>query len=244
MRADREADDWKAKYQNLQQEYRDLREAAEDMRQDTAGSMQEVRSLTQRVTDKHQVEEHLANQNAELKEQLEDWKERYAKTRAHLRTLKASSTGLFIQQPTAAQFVHDGSILDSRGAVKDVSVTRFQAAVDEIIQLAHNGKSADAFSCMKSLVACVRAITGDVSKTNPRGPEDFIKRRKKLEARIASTTNHMITVCQNHASADGLAPVAIVDAAVAHLTSAVVDYVKMMKVKPSSEADLDGHDFR
>lgn len=244
MRANREAEDWKEKYQGLQQEFRDFHEAAENMRQETASSMQEIRSLTTHIHNQQQAEEELAKQNTELKEQLEDWKARHAKTRAHLRTLKASSSGLFIQQPTAAQYVEDGSILDARGAIKDVSVTRFQLAVDELLQLLHDGEVNNVLVHLQQLVTCVRAITSDVSKTNPRGPEDFIKRRKKLEARIAATTNHLITVCKNHASANGLAPVALVDSAASHLTAGVVDYIKMMKVKPSPEGELDGGDFR
>ena len=270
MRADREADDWREKYENLEQdfnefrqskdgleqelhehrqhrdaleqEYFEYRQSTDDVRHQTAESMQELRALTEHVSGRREGEEALAKKNAELREELENLKSRHAKTRAHLRSLRASSTGLFIQQPTAAQFIREGSVLDSQGAIHDVSVTRFQLSVDELLQLAREGAPSDVLGHMRQLVACVRGITNDVSKANPRGSEDFMKRRKKLEARVASTTNNLITVCKNHAVANGLAPVALVDAAASHLTAGVVDYIKIMKVKPSYEGELEDRD--
>ncbi|KAL9083712.1 MAG: hypothetical protein Q9159_005612 [Coniocarpon cinnabarinum] len=284
MRADREADDWREKYEHLEQElnshraskdgleselyehrqarealeeeitehmqareaieqeYASFRESTEDIRTHNAESMRDIRSLAEQLRDRSDAEESLAKNNVELKEQLEDLKSRHVKTRAHLRSLKASSTGLYIQQPTAAKVLQEDSVLDSQGAIHDVSVTKFQLAVDELLQLARAEESGNVFGYMHTLVASVRGITNDVSKANPRGPEDFMKRRKKLEARIASTTNHLISVCKNHAVGQGLAPVALVDAAASHLSAAVVDYVKLMKVRPSYEGELEDHD--
>ena len=242
MRADREAEDWKDRYESLEHEFEEYRHATESIQRETAESMQEVRSLTQRIDGRRPVEEKLAKQNAQLQDEIETWKDRHAKTRAHLRTLKASSTSLYIQQPTAAQFLHEQSVLDPRGAVRDISVSRFQQAVDEVLRLARDGEPSDVLTYMQQLVACVRGITNDVSKADPRGPDEFVKRRTKLELRIAATTNNVITVCKNHAVANGLAPVALVDAAASHLSSSVVDYIKFMKVKPSPEEDLDEHD--
>jgi hypothetical protein len=52
------------------------------------------------------------------------------------------------------------------------------------------------------------------------------------------TANSLITATKQHASANGLSPVALLDAAASNLTAAVVELVKAVGVHPSSASEL------
>lgn len=207
-----------------------------------------MRSLAQRVNQRSGGEEQLVNQVTDLEATIETWKNRHAKTRAHLRSLRATSMGFYIQQPNAPQFAKEGGFIDAKGLVRDTSVTHFQLAIDELLQLSHGDEPNQVLPYMRNIVSCVRAVTGDINQSatnNLRIPKDVGERRKKLEARVAATSNNLITTAKNHATAGGLAPVALMDAAASHLTMAIVELVKVVKVRPTPEGELmDQDDFR
>lgn len=206
-----------------------------------------MKSLAQRVAQRSQNEEQLAKQVSNLETSVEEWKTRHAKARAHLRTLRASSGGFYIQQPNAPQFIKANGFVDPKGLVRDTSVTQFQLAVDELLQLARAEDPTPVLPYMRHMVTCVRGVTGDVSEAvasgNPRGmSKGDVEKRKKAEQRVAAATNNLISTAKNHATSSGLAPVALVDAASGHLVGAVVELVKMVKVRPTAEGEL-GDDF-
>lgn len=240
---DSSTDDWRARYESLEQEFHEHRQVSEDVRHSANQSLREMRALVMEVNQRSEHEERLVNRISTLEAQVEDWKSRHAKTNAHLRTLRASSMGVFIEQPTAPQFASENSLMSSTGLIRDTSVTRFQMAIDELLQLSRGDHPDQVLPFMRKVVAGVRSMTADVNKAGAQSAsDDSAMRRKKLEAQIAAASNNLISVAKNHTLSQGLAPVSLIDAATSHLTLAVIELIKYVKVRPTSEAALESHD--
>jgi hypothetical protein len=107
---------------------------------------------------------------------------------------------------------------------------------------------------MRHVVKCVRAITGDIDSTSLsqiQSPTSSVsgdifaspeKQQAKLKSRVSATANNLITATKNHTSSGGLSPVSLLDAAASHLSTAVVELVKHVKVRPTPEDELEGDD--
>lgn len=235
----KENDDWRERYETLEQDFHEHRQVTEEVRHEATQSLQEMRNLSQKVQERSQNEETLTKQVAELESSVEDWRSRHAKAKAQLRNLQASSMALYIEQPTATQFAQQAGFLDARGLIRDVSVTQFQIAVEELLQLSRSSEPAQVLPYMRNMVSSVRAITADIDLSGLKLPEDVMKRREKSKARVSAATNNLITTAKNHATSNGLAPVSLIDAAASHLTVAVVELIKDVKVRPTSVTELD-----
>jgi len=96
---------------------------------------------------------------------------------------------------------------------------------------------------MKTVVVAVRSITTDIDNAPQKTQdEDVLKRHSKLKSKVSATANNLITASKNHAAAGGLSPVSLLDAAASHLTAAVVDLVKMVKIRPTPVDELQDDD--
>ena len=214
--------------------------------------LQEMRELSARSDNALEKEERLLQQVASLETELKEWKSRYAGAKTQLRSLKASSIGLAsLASPDITNYTRDASFATPDGMVKDVHVTKFQLSIDELLQVARRSGPEQVLDSMKHVVKCVRAITGDLDSTSlsqvqsPSGsvngdvvlsPE---KQQAKLKARVSATANNLITASKNHASSAGLSPVSLLDAAASHLSTAVVELVKHVKIRPTPEGELE-----
>ena len=72
--------------------------------------------------------------------------------------------------------------------------------------------------------------------------DEAAKRRAKLQANVAATANNVVTACKNYASANGISPVSLLDAAASHLATAVVGLVRSVKIRPTAAGELDEDD--
>jgi hypothetical protein len=61
----------------------------------------------------------------------------------------------------------------------------------------------------------------------------------KLKARVTGTANSLITATKQHASASGLSPVALLDAAASNLTASIVELIKAVGIKPTPKVELE-----
>ncbi|KAI9653684.1 MAG: component of the polarisome [Alyxoria varia] len=235
--------DWKNRYEALEEEFHQQRNVTEEVRHEAAQHLDEMRKMAQTLNVRNQNEEKLSKQVEQLEISVENWKSRHAKSRAQLRNLKASSMSGMIQQPTAEQFAKHAGYLDQRGVVKDVNITKFQGAIDELLRVSRSEEPPATLQFMQSIVTCVRHINDDIDKTPVSKDLEQTKTRAKLKAKIAATTNNLITVAKNHAVSEGMAPVSLVDAAASHLTMAVVELVKVVKIRPTPAGELDDGDF-
>jgi predicted nucleic acid-binding Zn-ribbon protein len=248
--------EWRQRCEELEQELSEQQQVAEEVRRDASTFLQEMKELSARSDAAAEKEEQMAHKVSSLETELKDWKSRYAKAKTQLRNLKASSMGLSqLMSPDLGNYTRDASFTSPDGVVKDVHVTKFQLSIDELLQIARRANSEQTLESMRHVVKCVRAITGDIDSTSSlsqmQSPTSSVsgdilanpeKQQAKLKSRVSATANNLITATKNHASSSGLSPVSLLDAAASHLSTAVVELVKYVKVRPTPEDELEDDD--
>lgn len=244
--------EWRRRAEDLEQELNEQQQLADEVRRDAAQYLQEMRELSNRSDMAFEKEERLTNQVNALEIELREWKARYARAKTQLRSLKASSIGLAsLASPDISNYTRDASFSTPDGMVKDVHITKFQLSIDELLQVARRSDPEQILESMRHVVKCVRAITGDIDSTplsQLQSPNSSVngdsiaspdKVQMKLKSRVSATANNLITASKNHASSAGLAPVSLLDAAASHLSTAIVELVKTVKVRPTPADELE-----
>ncbi|CZS98948.1 related to GRIP1 associated protein 1 [Rhynchosporium agropyri] len=226
--------------QELRDELRQQQVVTDQVRREAQEFLREMRVLSERSESSYDREEQLSNAVNKLEEEVKDWRDRYARTKTQLRSLRASSIGLTIQQD-AAKYAKESGFTEANGLVKDVHVTKYQISIDELLQTARVDDPSRVIDFMKSVVVNVRRITQDIDDA-PKSSEELVREQTKLKSRVSATANNLITASKNFASAKGLSPVSLLDAAASHLTSAVVELVRTVKIRPTPAGELDDDD--
>ncbi|KAI1609541.1 hypothetical protein EDD36DRAFT_74183 [Exophiala viscosa] len=238
---------WKTKYLQLDQNHENLQgrlaqqqELTDEVRQQAQTFLQEMKAMAESGGNLDR-EQKLQADVHKLEEEVKEWKARYVKTKTALRSVRASSLGLSIARPDASR--HAAALQDQAGLVKDVHVTKFQISIDELLRIARSDSPAAVLDHMKTVVLAVRAITSDIDADATADKSDEVaKRRTKLKSKVSATANNLITASKNFASANGLSPVSLVDAAASHLTAAVVDLLHTAKIRPTPPGELEDND--
>ena len=240
--------EWKTRCENLESdnqalkaELREQQQVTNEVRQEASAFLKEMKAISDRSSQSWEREEHLVHQVQRLEEEVKDWKSRYARTKTQLRTLRASSMGVSIQQPDAGQYVKDGGLTSADGLVKDVHVTKFQIAIDELLRTARVNEPASVLDYMKAVVISVRHVTQDMGDLAS-SEDGSAQRRQALKTRVSATANNLITASKNFAASKGLSPVSLLDAAASHLTSAVVELIRLVKIRPAPADELEDDD--
>jgi len=92
-------------------------------------------------------------------------------------------------------------------------------------------------------VVAVRNITQDiVTSSTPAKEDEMSQRRVKLKSKVSATANNVITASKNFASSNGISPVSLLDAAASHLTAAIVELVRTVKIRPTPAGELEDDD--
>jgi hypothetical protein len=222
---------------------------ANEVRQEATLYLREMRDLSRQTDEAIEQEDKLAAQVTKLERDIETWRERYAKAKAQNKALRASTLGLGLTSVDMGNLSREDSFLSQDGLVCDVDITRFQLAVDELLKSARRPGSDSMLESVKQVTICVSAISATIgtdgyptpspSPHSPTGaPPSTSPSVAKLKARVTGTANSLITATKQHASASGLSPVALLDAAASNLTAAVVELIKAVGVRPSSASEL------
>ncbi|KAL1636287.1 component of the polarisome [Neofusicoccum ribis] len=234
--------DWKQRYQQLEREMEEQQHVTDEVRREASQFLQEMRALSERSNASLEKEEKLMAEITRLESEVKEWKSRYARSKTQVRHLRASSSGLASFAEDASVYARDGNFVQPDGLVKDVHLTKFQLCIDQLLQTARKSNSEAVLDCMKEIVSCVRTITADVdaagSPTSDDG-EDSIKKLHKLKSRVSATANNLITASKNHAAGQGLSPVSLLDAAASHLTTSIVELVKVVRIRPTQPGEED-----
>jgi hypothetical protein len=193
--------------------------------------LNQMKIISERADLSFEREEKLNGQIRKLQGEVQEWKSRYAKAKTTIRSIRSSSLGL--QVPTSGMlFGKEGNLVDVRGLIKAVHLTKFQIAIDELLKVARGINFYQSLEKVKAVVLATRALTQDINGNN----NDSIAR---LKARISATANNLTTAAKNHATGAGLSPVSLLDAAASHLTSSVIELVKLVRIRPTQEGDSD-----
>lgn len=233
----------------LQRENEELRhslaeqqQVTEEVRHQAEEFLQEMRMLSQQSGSTYERQAELESTIESLEHEVREWRNRYARTKTQLRNMRASSMGVGIEHD-AAKFVRERGFTDDNGLVKDVHVTKFQIALDELLQRARNGDPQTVMDAMKSVVVSVRRITKDIDVAQPHPPsEDMDQEQKQMRSKVSATANNLITASKNFAAGAGISPVSLLDAAASHLSAAIVDLLLLVKIRSTPAEELDDED--
>ncbi|OLN80998.1 Protein SPA2 [Colletotrichum chlorophyti] len=226
--------------QQLRMSLQEQQQVTEEARREAREFLREMKMLSQQSGSSWQKQEELEKTIEQLESELRDWQNRYARTKTQLRSMRASSLGLNVEQD-AAKYVRDKGFTREDGAVKDVHVTKFQLAIDELLQRARAENPDKVIDAMKQVVVSVRRITKDIDESAA-GNEDLIQQRSKLKGKISSTANNLITTSKNFAASAGISPVSLLDASASHLVAAIVDILRAVKIRATPAGELEDDD--
>jgi hypothetical protein len=238
---------WKTKFDQLERDHQTLQtklqeqqHVTEEVRQQASGFLSEMRAMAESGGSNWEREEKLGNDVRRLAEEVQDWKGRYAKSKAQLRNLRTSSIGLSMSRPDAARCARANEFTQPDGLVKDIHVTKFQISIDELLRIARMEEPSAVLDHMKSVVVAIRSITQDIDAAAVANRDDEkVHRGGRLKSKVSATANNVITASKNFASSNGISPVSLLDAAASHLTMAVVELVRTVKIRPTPSGELD-----
>lgn len=220
-----------AEIASLKSELREQEEVTDDVRREAMAFLTQMKTLTLRADESITRESALESRITTLESELTDWKTRYAKAKTTIRSIRASSMGL--QVPTTGGLLggKDANMVDPNGLVKAMLLTKFQISIDELLRVARGINYTQSMDSVRNVVLATRAIT------EPLPSPDSHPELAKLVQRVSATANNLTTAAKNHAVGGGLSPVSLLDAAASHLTAAVIELIKVAKLRPTMPGD-------
>jgi len=210
-------------------------QVTEEVRKEAMQFLKQMKDISERADESYEREEKLNAQIQKLQGDVQEWKARYAKAKTTIRSIRSSSLGL--QVPTSGGlFGKEGNLVNARGLVKAVHLTKFQISIDELLKVARSVNFLQSLEQVKSVVTATRTLTKDIERER----SEAVVRAK---SRIAATANNLTTAAKNHATGCGLSPVSLLDAAASHLTASVIELVKLVRIRPTQEGESDDEEF-
>ncbi len=240
--------EWKSRYDHLskahgelQTELQQQRTVTNEVQREAAGFLEEMKMLSTRSEQTSEHKADLVVQIHKLEGQVKEWKNRYAKMRTQLKTARVSSLGIPMQQPDMGQFGKSGGFTQEDGLIKDFHVTQFQVSIDELLRAARVSEPQSVLAQVKSVVVAVRELTQDVGATQPSN-DPVAQQKTQMLDKVSATANNLITASKNFAFSKGLSPVSLLDAAASHVTTAVIELIRLVKIRPTPVEELDDDD--
>ncbi|KAL4968203.1 putative cell polarity protein [Aspergillus stella-maris] len=225
-------------HQKLQTELREQQKVTEEVRREAAGFLMEMRELSEQSHERLEQEERLSEEVHRLEEDIKTWKSRYAKAKTQLRHLRASSAGIEELRSDVNTVAKDNEFLQDHGLIKDVHVTKFQISIDELLRVARSDDHHQVMHQIKAVVIAVRHVLQDVQLGQQSESAEIAKATRKVSA----TANNLITASKNFASSSGLSPISLLDAAASHMSTAVIELIRIVYIRPTPADELNDDD--
>lgn len=228
------------KHRDLQAELQEQQQVTEEVRREASAFLMEMKALSEQSQSRWEHEERLSGEVQRLEEELQQWKTRYAKAKTQLRHLRASS-GISETRPGLSTVTRDNGFMHDDGLVKDIHVTKFQISIDELLRVARSDEYQLVMQQIKGVILAVRHVLHDIeSMQNP--ADGLAAMRTKATRKVSATANNMITAAKNFVRSNGLSPVSLLDAAASHLSTAVIELVRLVKIRPTPGDELNDNE--
>ncbi|RKF71541.1 SpaA/cell polarity protein [Golovinomyces cichoracearum] len=209
----------------------------EDVRLQAQEILKEMRILSEQSCSSNEREEYYTTTIKRLELEIEDWKNRYVKMKTKFRSFQSSSSDPAIQRDIL-KIVCGSDDINTNGMVKDINVIKFQISIDELLRDSRIQEPAKALELTKNVVLNVRNISQDIVEATSNDMKSTLE-QKKLLFGITITTKNLIVATRNFAISKGLSPVSLLDAAVSHLASAVIELLRIVKIRSASQDELE-----
>ncbi|KAH8693782.1 putative cell polarity protein [Talaromyces proteolyticus] len=233
-------DSLETRHQTLQVQLQEQQKTTEEVRRDAATFLKEMRAMSERSNATWEREEKLSRDVNRLEEEVKEWKSRYIKAKTQLRHLRTSSVGISNFRPDVGNFAKENELMQPNGMVKDTHVTKFQISIDELLRTARSGEPGLVLEQMKVVVVTVRHIINDMEASQ--NGEELPFAQKRAKSKVSVTANNLITASKNFASSSGLSPISLLDAAASHLSTAIIELLRLVKICASPAEELEDED--
>lgn len=230
--------DLEIKHEKLQNELREQQHVTEEVRREAASFLMEMRELSEQSHSRLEHEERLSDEVHRLEEEIQTWKGRYTKAKTQMRHLRASTVGISELRSDVNAVAKDNEFLQDDGLIADVHVTKFQISIDELLGIARSEDHQQVMQQIKAVVIAVRHVLQDVQFGQRTESADCAKATRKVSA----TANNLITASKNFASSSGLSPISLLDAAASHMSTAVIELIRIVRIRPTPADELDDDD--
>ena len=235
---------WKRQLEDMQRETLEQQNMVQGLRSEVATLLEELRRLSARndamTTDKESDVAIIRD----LHMQMSAYKRRYEGTKAELRIAQSAS------QVWAQPHVDEWKYVSPTGAVADTNLKSFQTSIDELLTTARSAAPSNVLIAMKTVVLSTTLVTDDIAKyeSQPENELGALSAQQRedvetLKTSISDALTNLMNACRNHASSQGLAPVSLIDAAATHLAIAVVEVVKLLKLRRVPRPSEDDFSF-
>lgn len=153
-----------------------------------------------------------------------------------------ATSQLFVQQPRFEQ-LEDRLPYLPNGGIVDIHVTAFLSAIDTLLTAGRQSSPTRVLGPMRIVVNAVSAVIDDVIAFERRPPKergelDF-DRIRALRERLDTTLSNLATASKTHASAAGLSPVSLLDAAASHVSSTMTDLCRTVSLRKATKAEQE-----
>ena len=240
--------EWRSRYEDLDETHQELRTQLErqekvtnEVKLETVGFFNQMKTLSERSDQSLEREERLVQQIQSMENEIKEWKTRYARTKSQIGILRASSTAVSMQPKEMDEIAKSDAFTASDGLVRHEDVTRFQIAIDELLRSARSSEPNAVLAHVKAVVIAVRSITlstGDTQSIN----NEQAQQQYQLKTKVSATANNLITAARNFSMSHGLSPISLLDAAASHLSSSIIELIKVVKVHTTPADDLEDDD--
>ncbi|KZT51608.1 hypothetical protein CALCODRAFT_487776 [Calocera cornea HHB12733] len=258
---DRDADDAASRLQQAEAELEMVRESfdrfkfeqstrqpeadplADNLRSEVQALVNELNELSERNEEMMHEKDNDAAIIRDLNAQIKEWRRKYENAKTELRHMKATSTLSAPQTPKLNTNDGDHLPTSDTGAIADVHVTAFQSSIDALLAAGRSSQPTSVLSAMKNVVTSVASITDDVRAFEVRPRKDKMgvddEAVRALKDRASATLNNLVMASKNHGTSYGLSPVSLLDAAASHVSSTIVEIVRMLKIRRGTRSFLE-----
>ncbi|CAN6646389.1 hypothetical protein TRVA0_021S02058 [Trichomonascus vanleenenianus] len=229
-------------HSRLAKELEQQQKVTDQVRQEASAFLEEMRTLASSQSSWENVEA-LNLEVQKLKLEVQDWKNRYLRTKNNLKSARSSmymsrTSNAF--RPSPPPIEEDSPFYDAEnGKIRTSSVTRFQVAMDEFL-IKSRTDAGNLLDNLHNLVVATRVVSQDITESS----SDAIDGERQSQiaqctSLVSNTANSLISTTRNHLTSGGLAPISVLDATAADLSSAVIELIKVAKVRLGGEETIE-----
>ncbi|KAG1871839.1 hypothetical protein DFJ58DRAFT_713783 [Suillus subalutaceus] len=214
----------------------DNSEIIEQLRSDMEGLMSELSDLSRRNDELMTAKDSDLTVIRDLDSQLKEYKRKYEQAKTELRSVKATSQ-LFLQAPK----MEDQLPMGPDGGLVDIHVTAFVSAIDSLLTAGRSSAPTRVLVPMKAVVTSTTAIIDDVRayEQRPSRADVDIDILHTLRERAEATLTNLVAASKTHATASGMSPVSLLDAAASHVSVTLTEIAKMIYMRKASRAEQE-----
>ncbi|KAI8581600.1 hypothetical protein K450DRAFT_232101 [Umbelopsis ramanniana AG] len=235
-------DELEDKYKQMEEDYQHQQEVVNDVRREVTNLLEELKDLSRKNDEMTIEKEQALDKLSAVEKESKEWQRKFEKAKTELRNLKATSS--FVRQPPKLEVLGDDLLRPTEdGAISQDNVINYQVAVDDLLRSGRSEKPSSVLIAMKAVVVSCKAITEDVETYENDETKDIDADKKDrlyaMKSQFSKGLSNLMAAAKTHANGMGISPVSLLDAAATHLTSTVVELIKLFGMRNGTGSDRD-----